>query len=82
MHLLATWLLHGDLLHGLDVADFVAEGVDDLDVLNVRSSIPNVVEIFHVVPEALIKLLLDGLQCLSSRWTLVRALEIPEELGT
>jgi hypothetical protein len=28
-------LLHGDLLHGLDVADSVTEGVDDLDVLDV-----------------------------------------------
>jgi hypothetical protein len=45
-------LLHGDLFHGLDVADSVAEGVDDLDVLDVLDSISSVAEMFHVVPEA------------------------------
>jgi hypothetical protein len=37
---------------------------------------------FHIVPEALIMLLLDGLQSLSSRWTLVCTLEVPDEYGT
>jgi hypothetical protein len=60
-------LLHGDLLHDLDVADSVTEGIDDLDVLDVRDSIPSVAEIFHVVLEALIMLLSDGLESLSHR---------------
>jgi hypothetical protein len=37
---------------------------------------------FHIVLEPLIKLLLDGLQSLSSRWTLVCALEVLDEHGT
>jgi hypothetical protein len=74
--------LHGDLLHGLDVADSIAEGVDDLDVMDVRDSVPGVAEMFHIVPEALIMLLPDGLESLSRRWMLVRALEVPDERGT
>jgi hypothetical protein len=42
-------LLHGDLLHSLDVADSIVKGIDDLDVLDIRDGIPGVVEIFHVV---------------------------------
>jgi hypothetical protein len=53
-------LLHGDLLHSLDVADSITEGVDDLDVLDIRDSIPGIAKMFHVVLEALIMLLLDG----------------------
>jgi hypothetical protein len=74
--------IHGDLLHSLDVVDSVAEDVDDLDVLDIQYSVPDVVEIFHVVPEALIMLLSDGLQSLSSRWTLIRALKVLDEHGT
>jgi hypothetical protein len=74
--------LHSDLLHGLDVTDFVTEVVDDLDILDVWDSIPGVTETFHVVPEALIMLLSDGLESLSSRWMLVCALEVPDEHGT
>jgi hypothetical protein len=54
-------LLHDDLLHSLNVTDFIAEGVDDLNVLDVRDSIPGIAEMFYVVPEALIILLSDGL---------------------
>jgi hypothetical protein len=75
-------LLHGNLLHSLDVDDSVMEGVDDLDVLEIQDSVLGIAEIFHVVPEALIMLLLDGLQSLSSRWILVRVLEVPNEHGT
>jgi hypothetical protein len=72
-------LLHGDLLHGLDVADSVTEGIDGLDVLDIRDSVPGVAETFHVVPEAFIIFLSYGLQSLSSRRMLVRALEVPDE---
>jgi hypothetical protein len=60
-------LLHGDLLHSLDVTDSVTESIDDLNVLNIQDGISGVVEMFHIVPEALIMLLLDGLQSLSNR---------------
>jgi hypothetical protein len=75
-------LLHGNLLHGLDVANSVTEGVDDLNILEVRDSVPGVAKTFHVILEALIMLLPNGLESLSSRWTLVRALEVPDEHGT
>jgi hypothetical protein len=74
-------LLHGDLLHSLDV-DPITEGIDDLDVLDVRDSVPGIIETFHVVPETLIILLSDGLHGLCWRWTLVRALQVSNEYGT
>jgi hypothetical protein len=58
------------------------ESIDDLNVLDVRDSVPSNTKMFYVVPEALIILLLDGLQSLSSTWTLVYALEIPDKYGT
>jgi hypothetical protein len=58
--------LHGDLLHSLDVADSIAEGVDDLDVLDVWDSVPSIAETIHVVSKVLIMLLPDGLESLSS----------------
>jgi hypothetical protein len=54
-------LLHGDLLHSLDIANPVVGGIDDLDVLDVRDSVSGIVEIFHIVSEALIMLLPYGL---------------------
>jgi hypothetical protein len=58
------------------------EGIDDLDVLHVWDSIPHVAETFHITLEALIMLLLDGLQCFSHRRMLVHALDVPDEYGT
>jgi hypothetical protein len=66
----------------LYIANPVTEGVDDLNVLDVRDIIPSAKEAFHVVPEALIRLLLDTLQGLYCRWTLVCTLEVPDEHGT
>jgi hypothetical protein len=54
-------LLHDDLLYSLDVVDSVAEGIDDLDILDIRDNIPGIPETFHVVLDALIMLLPDGL---------------------
>jgi hypothetical protein len=54
-------LLHGNLLNSLDVTDSVAEGVDDLNVLDILDSVLGVAEMFHVVPKILIMLLPDGL---------------------
>jgi hypothetical protein len=75
-------LFHGNLLHCFDVVDPITEGIDDLDVLNVQDSILGIAKMFHVVLEALITLLLDGLQHLCSRRTLVHALKVPDEYGT
>ncbi len=75
-------LLHDDILYSLDVTAFIVKDVDDLDILNIQDSVPSIAEIFHVVPEALIMLLLDGLQSLSNRWMLVHALKVPDEHGT
>jgi hypothetical protein len=54
-------LLYGDLLRSLNVADSITKSVDDLDVLYIQDSIPDVAETFHVVPDALIMLLPDGI---------------------
>jgi hypothetical protein len=75
-------LLHGDLLHSLQITDPVVVGVDDLDVLDVWDSIPGIAKMFHVILKTHIILLLDGLQGLSSRWMLVRALEVFDEHAT
>jgi hypothetical protein len=74
--------LHDDFLHGLDVADSIAEGIYDLDVLDVQDYVPGIAKMFYVVLEALIMLLSDGLEGISSRWTLVYALEVLDEHST
>jgi hypothetical protein len=58
------------------------EGIDDLDVLDVWDSIPGIAEMLHVVLKTLIMLLPDGLRGLCCRWSLVCALEVPDEHGT
>jgi hypothetical protein len=50
------------------------EGIDDVNVLDIRYSIPSIVEMFHVIPEAFIMLLLDDLQGFYCKWTHVHAL--------
>jgi hypothetical protein len=75
-------LPHGNLLHSLDMVDPITEDIDDLDVLNARDSIPGIIETFHVVPEALIMLLLYGLQAPNSRWMLICTLKVLDEHGT
>jgi hypothetical protein len=60
-------LFHGDLLHGIDITDPITENIDDFNVLDVRDSVPGIVEIFHIVLEAFFMLLPDDLQDLSSR---------------
>jgi hypothetical protein len=59
-------LLHGNLLDSLNIADPITEGVDDFDALDVRDSVPSIAEIFHVLLETFIRLLLDRLQGFSS----------------
>jgi hypothetical protein len=74
--------LHGNLLNSFDIDYPIVEGIDDLDVLDIRDSIPGITEIFYVVLETLIMLLPDGLQGLCCRWMLIRAPKNPNEHGT
>jgi hypothetical protein len=89
MHISATasksahfGLLHGYLFHSFDIADAIMEGINDLDVLDVRDVVSGIAEMLDVIAETLIMLLLDGLVGLSSRRTLIGALEVPNEYGT
>jgi hypothetical protein len=64
-------LLHCDLLNSLN----------DLDVLDIQDSVPDITEMFQVVLEAFIMLLSDGLKGFSCRWTLIHTLEVFDEHG-
>jgi hypothetical protein len=75
-------LLQGDRLHSLDITNFIVKSIDDLNVLNVRDSIPDFAEALYIVPETLIVLLLDSLHGLSCRWMLVHALKVLNEHDT
>jgi hypothetical protein len=55
------WLLHGDLLDTLNGTDPISEGIDGLNVLDAWDSVSSVAEMFHIISDALIMLLLDGL---------------------
>jgi hypothetical protein len=56
------WLLHGDLPNSLDVCDPIAEGINDFNIVDVWDSIPDITEMFHIILEDFIMLLLDGLK--------------------
>jgi hypothetical protein len=58
------------------------EGIDDLSVLNICDSIFDIIEMFHVIPEALIMLLLNSLQGFNSGGMLICALEVANQHGT
>jgi hypothetical protein len=74
-------LLHGDFLDSLDIANPIMKAIDDFDVLDVRDSVLGIAEMFHIVSEAFIIFLLDGLQGFSCRRTLICTLKIPDEHG-
>jgi hypothetical protein len=54
-------LFHGDFLNSLDITDLITKGIDDLHVLDVWDSVPSIVEMFLIISEAFIMLLLDSL---------------------
>jgi hypothetical protein len=58
------------------------EDVDDLDVMGVWDAISGTAEMLDIIAETFIMLLLDGLEGLGSRWTLIGALEVFNEHGT
>jgi hypothetical protein len=67
-------LLHGYLFHRFNIVDTITEGVNDLDVLDVRDAISDIAETLDIIAKTLIMLLLDGLEGLGSRRMLVGAL--------
>jgi hypothetical protein len=75
-------LLHRYLFHVFEIDDAISEGVNNLDALDVRDVISGIAEMFDIITETLIVFLLDGLEGLGGRWTLIGALEIPDEHGT
>jgi hypothetical protein len=75
-------LLHLYLFHGFEIVDAISEGVNNLDVLDIRDVISGIAETLNIIMKTLIVLLLDGLEGLDGRWTLIGALEVPDEHGT
>jgi hypothetical protein len=58
------------------------KGINDLDVLDVQDAVSSTAEMLDIIVDTLIMLLLDGLEGLDSRRTLIGALEVPNEHGT
>jgi hypothetical protein len=58
------------------------ESIDDFDILDVRDSVLDIAKMFHVILEAFIMLLLDGLQSFYSRWMLIYTMEVADEHDT
>jgi hypothetical protein len=75
-------LLHGYPFHSFYIADAIIEGINDLDVLDVWDVVSGIAETLDIIVETLIILLLDGLEGLGSRRTLIGALEVLDEHGT
>jgi hypothetical protein len=75
-------LLHGYLFHSFNIIDTITEVVNDLDVLNVWDAISGIAETLDIITETVIMLLLDSLEGLGSRRTLIGALEVPDKHGT
>jgi hypothetical protein len=75
-------LLHCYSFHSFEIADAITEGVNNLDDLDVRDAVFGIAEMLDIITETLIILLLDGLEGLDGRWTLIGALEISDEHGT
>jgi hypothetical protein len=64
-------LLHCYLFHSFEIADVIMEGINNLDVLDVRDVVSGIAETLDIIIETLIVLLLDGLEGLIGRWTLI-----------
>jgi hypothetical protein len=74
-------LLHGYLFHSFNITDAIMEDVNDFDVLDVWDAISGIVETLDIITETLIMLLLNGLEGLDNRRTLIGALKVPDEHG-
>jgi hypothetical protein len=64
-------LLHRYLFHGLGIADAISEGVNNVDVLDVRDAVSGIAETLDIITGTLVVLLLNGLEGLGGRWTLI-----------
>jgi hypothetical protein len=71
-------LLHCYLFHSFEIVDAITEGVNNLDVLDVQDVVSDIVKMLDIITETLIMLLLDGLESLGDRWTLIGALEVSD----
>jgi hypothetical protein len=45
-------LLHRYLFHGFEIADTILEGVNNLDVLDVRDAVSSIVETFDIITDS------------------------------
>jgi hypothetical protein len=70
------------LFHSFNITDTITEGINNFNVLDVRDTISGIAETLDIITETLIMLLLDCLEGLGSRRTLIGALEVPNEHGT
>jgi hypothetical protein len=70
------------LFHSFDIVYAISKVVNDLVVLDVRGVISGIAETLDIIVETLIILLLDGLEGLGSRRTLIGALKVPDEHST
>jgi hypothetical protein len=75
-------LLHCYLFRSFEIADTITEGINNLDVLDVRDVVSGIAEMVDIITETIIMLLLDGLESPGDRWTLIGALKVPDEYGT
>jgi hypothetical protein len=75
-------LLHCYLFHSFEIADAIMKCVNNLNVLDVRDVVSAITEMLDIITETLIVLLLDGLEGLGGRWTLIGVLEVPDDHGT
>jgi hypothetical protein len=73
-------LLHCYLFYNFEITDAIMEGVNN--VLDVRDAVSGIAEMLDIITETLIVLLLDGLDGLGGKWTLIGAIEVPDEHGT
>jgi hypothetical protein len=74
-------LLHGYFFHSFNITDAIMEDVNDFDVLDVWDAISGIVETLDIITETLIMLLLNGLEGLDNRRTLIGALKVLDEHG-
>jgi hypothetical protein len=58
------------------------EGVNNLNVLDVRDVVSGIAKMFDIITETLIMLLFDGLEDLDGRWMLIGVLKVLDEHGT
>jgi hypothetical protein len=64
------------------MVDAISEGVNNLDVLDVRDAISGIAETLDIIKDTLFMLLLDGLEGIGGRSTLKGAPEVSDEHGT